>query len=90
MDLQNISLIVSSLVAIGTFIILILNTRNKATSEYIDTLEKRIKDLEERMILCEQARDGLADKNNELNQKNTTLLERIVETQVINTLKGKK
>ena len=87
MNLETISIIVSMIVTLGTFIVLIVNTRSKTTTEYIVILEKRIKDLEDRMIKCEQTRDDLATKNQELDKQKTDLLERIVEQGVIKKLK---
>ena len=90
MNITAIALVISTLVGFGTLVVLILSTRNKATNEYITILEKRIKDLEDRMIKCEEARNGLVEKNTELQQENTALLRKIIEAGVIEQIKKKK
>lgn len=71
------------------------NTKDKAETQYVNSLEgelklhkARLEDLEKRMRDCELARDELARKNHDLLSENTTLLRKIVEEGVISKLRG--
>ena len=70
---------IATIISIGTFLMQINTSRTKATSDYANQLEKRIEDLEKRMLECENARVDLVRKNDMLHEDNLNLLKKIVE-----------
>lgn len=76
-------------VSLGTLMMAVLNTRRKAENDYVIDLEKRIVGLEARMKQCEEERDKLAGRNQDLVQQNTDLLKRIVEEKILGDLNTK-
>jgi hypothetical protein len=79
--MDNLSLLLIPIaISLGTLALAAYNTRKKAESDYVNILERRVEDLELRMVECEKTRDELARRNLDLNQQNVDILKKFVES----------
>lgn len=65
------------LISVMTFIYTLISGNRKADNDYTTKLETRVKDLEDRMLKCEQARENLANENSVLIKERVLLLEKV-------------
>lgn len=77
--MTNLYTIVPIVISVLTFILTLFMTRKKISDDYIASIERRFKDLDERLQQCEAAKLELVKRSNEQADENIRLLRQLVQ-----------